>query len=419
MKTIRRMLTTYFPLLSVSPGFQMLWLATLISSLGDWMGFVALNLYVLNLTGSATALAGLLAVEAIPAMLVGPFAGVVIDRFSRRRVMIIANLVAMVAFLLLPLTDVLWQIYLLALIARLTNSFIMPAERALLPDLIGKERVIDGNAALSVIRHITLIAGPVIAGLLVAASSASVAFVADAISFAIASLFIAKIGGELPRTTSATETASSWTNDLKIGLRYALNNKAIQVLLITTMVSSIGAAALLTIEVIYVSDFLGGGDKAYGILYSVAGIGALIGSASAGPLSRRFNLVALYVATVMITGLFFFPYANIHILWVVIFIAGLHTIPWILGLILVDSLLQHWVPADMRGRVFSLITTERNAGHVLVAAVLAPLVDLWGVVIVMNIAGVVYTLAGIYAISQLGILRREAKVAIGAGVESV
>jgi MFS family permease len=419
MKTIRKILTTYFPLLSVSPGFQMLWLATLISSLGDWMGFVALNLYVLNLTGSATALAGLLAVEAIPAMLIGPFAGVLIDRFSRRRVMIIANLVAMMAFLLLPLTDTLWQIYVLALIARLTNSFIMPAERALLPDLIGKERVIDGNAALSVIRHITLIAGPVIAGLLVAASSASIAFVADAISFAIASLFIAKIGAELPRTTSATETASSWTNDLKIGLRYALNNKAIQVLLITTMVSSIGAAALLTIEVIYVSDFLQGGDEAYGILLSVAGIGALIGSASAGRLSRRFNLNALYVATIMITGLFFFPYANIHILWVVIFIAGLHTIPWILGLILVDTLLQHWVPADMRGRVFSLIATERNAGHVLVAAVLAPLVDLWGVVIVLNIAGFVYTLAGIYAVSQLGVLRRETKVAIGVGVESV
>jgi MFS family permease len=419
MKTIRKILTTYFPLLSVSPGFQMLWLATLISSLGDWMGFVALNLYVLNLTGSATALAGLLAVEAIPAMLIGPFAGVLIDRFSRRRVMIIANLVAMMAFLLLPLTDTLWQIYVLALIARLTNSFIMPAERALLPDLIGKERVIDGNAALSVIRHITLIAGPVIAGLLVAASSASIAFVADAISFAIASLFIAKIGAELPRTTSATETASSWTNDLKIGLRYALNNKAIQVLLITTMVSSIGAAALLTIEVIYVSDFLQGGDEAYGILLSVAGIGALIGSASAGRLSRSFNLNALYVATIMITGLFFFPYANIHILWVVIFIAGLHTIPWILGLILVDTLLQHWVPADMRGRVFSLIATERNAGHVLVAAVLAPLVDLWGVVIVLNIAGFVYTLAGIYAVSQLGVLRRETKVAIGVGVESV
>jgi len=412
MNKLRAQLSNRFSLLSESPGFRQLWLATLISSLGDWMGFVALNLYVLNLTGSATALAGLLAVEAVPAMLLGPFAGVVVDRFSRRKVMIGANLAAMVAFLLLPLTEMLWHIYALALISRLSVTFFQPAERALLPDLLSKARIIDGNAALSIVRHITLIAGPVVAGMLVASASASTAFYVNALSFGLASIFILKISGEIPRTYRDEEKgAAAWLNDLKLGLSYALNNKAILVLLITTLVSSIGAAAILTIEVIYISDFLGGGDEGYGIMISVAGLGALAGSVTVGRLSRRFGITGLYTASVLLAGLFFFPYANIHILPLVIIIAGFHTMPWVLGFILVDTMLQQWVPDEIRGRILSLISTERNAGHVMVAAVLAPLVDLWGPVAVLNISGVIYTLAGVYAVSQLGILRKGSEAA--------
>ncbi len=416
MNTLTSRVKTRFPLLAEARGFRKLWLATFVSSLGDWMGFVALNLYVFNLTGSATALAGLLAMEAIPAMLISPFAGVIVDRFSRRKVIVIANLAAMVAFLLLFLTQTLWQIYMLALVARATTTFIMPAERALLPDLIGKTKVIEGNTALSVIRHVTLIAGPAVAGVLVAASSASVAFLADAVTFAIASIFIAQISGEIPRTGDTEGAEPGWLDDLKVGLRYALGNKAIQVILITTLVSSIAAAALLTIEVIYISDFLQGGDEGYGLLLSVAGLGALFSSSSAGRLARRFNISTLYAVAVLLTGLFFFPYANIHILWVAIMIGGLHTIPWVLGMILVDTMLQQWVPDDMRGRVFSLISAERNAGHVLVAALLAPLVDWWGPVLILNIAGLIYTIAGIYVLAQVGILHRQARVSMSVGV---
>ena len=371
-------LTQRFPVLKDSPGFRMLWLSTLIDSFGNWMGFVALNLYVFNLTGSATALAGLLAVESLPAMLIGPFAGVVVDRWRRRHVLVAANLVAMIAFALLPFTTTLWQIYLLALITRATASFFMPAERALIPDLVGKTHILEANATLSFVRNSMLIAGPAMAGILVAASSASIAFGVNAASFGVAAFFISRITGEIPRTRPLEAAASGWLDDLKLGLRYARHNRAIMVILITTMVSSTAAAAILTIEVIYISDFLGGGDKGYGLMISVAGIGALVASSSAGRLSRRFNTTTLYAVIVLVVGLFFFPYANIHILWAAIIIAGFHTMPWVLAEILVDTLLQQWVPDEMRGRIFSLISTERNAGHVLVAAILAPLADLWG-----------------------------------------
>ncbi len=143
-----------FPLLFESPGYRWLWLANLVSKLGDWLGIIALNLYVFDLTGSATALAVLLAVESIPALLISPLAGVIVDRLSRRRVMMVANLVAAMMFALLPLMASLWQIYILALLWRVTISFMEPAERSLIPDLVGKDKVLSANSGLSAVNHL-------------------------------------------------------------------------------------------------------------------------------------------------------------------------------------------------------------------------------------------------------------------------
>ncbi len=398
-------LRTHFPLLFDSPGFRWLWLANLVSRLGDWLGFVALNLYVFDLTGSATALAGLLAVEAIPALLISPIAGVVVDRFRRRQVMIVSNLAAALVFALLPLMTSLWQIYVLALLSRVVFSFFQPAERALIPDLVGKDQVLRANSDLSLVDNFTLIVGPAIAGFLVAASSAAVAFWADAVSFVIAVLFITRLGGEIPRTRT-DQQASGWLDDLKFGLRYAFSQQAIRVLLITTFVAAFSGAALVTIEVVYIKDVLKGGDVGYGLLYSVAGVGAIIASTNATRWVRRFSLPRLYVGAFLLTGLMFFPYANVQILWFVILVAGLHTVPWVLGYILVDTMLQQWVADEVQGRIFSLIHTQRSAGQVLVAAFMAPLVDWWGPVAVLNISGVIYTLVGLYAISRRGVLHR-------------
>lgn len=398
---------THFPLIFESPSFRWLWLANLVSKLGDWLGLIALNLYVYTLTGSATALAGLLAVEAIPALLIGSVAGVVVDRFRRRHVMILSNLGAAFIFTLLPFATALWQIYVLALLSRVMVSFFDPAERSLVPDLVGKDKVLGANAALSGVNFLALIIGPALAGFLVAASSAAVAFWVDAASFVVAILLISRIRGEFPRSRVEQAEAPGWLTDLKFGVQYALGNAALRILLLTNFMAAFCGAALTTIEVVYVKDVLQGGDVGYGMLYSVAGFGAIIASTNASRWSRRFTLPGLYVGSVLLTGLMFFPYANVQILWFVILFSGLHTIPWVLGYILVDTMLQQWVSDEVRGRIFGLVHTQRSAGQVLVAALLAPLVDWWGPVTVLNLSGVIYTMVGLYAISRLGVLHQE------------
>ena len=393
-------------LLSASPGFRWLWLATLVSTLGDWMGFVALNLYVFALTGSATALAGVLAAEAVPALLLGPAAGVVADRSSRRRVMIVANLVATATYGLLALSTSLWQIYALALLTRTTAAFFVTAERALIPDLVGPDRALAANSALSAATFTTLVAGPATAGLLVAAYGAPVALWANALSFVGSALCIARVPEPLAVGRPAGPDRSGWLGDLRAGLGYAWVHPALRVLLLTAFVSSLAAAALLTIEVVYVKDVLHGGDRGYGILLSVCGLGAVVASAIAGPLRRRAGLAGLYVGSTLVAGLLFFPYANVPVLGFVVVAAALHTVPWVLGSILVDTMVQQWVAAEVRGRVFGLLHVQRSGGSVLVAAVLAPLVDRWGPVAVLNLSGAVYTLAALYALARVRVLQR-------------
>lgn len=202
-----------------------------------------------------------------------------------------------------------------------------------------------------------------------------------------------------------------WSEALT-GFRYGIYHPTLRLLLTIGLFSAIAGAVLVTIEVVYVADFLGGGDAGYGVLLSVAGVGALVASLSATKLAARWGQFTVYVGSVLLTGLFYFPYANIHNLVFVIFWAGVHTVPWVLAMIFTETLVQRWTPADMRGRIFSLLQMQRSAGQILAALALAPLVDLWGPVVVMNLAGVVYTVVGIYAILTLpGVRRAEASLA--------
>jgi MFS family permease len=403
---LTRTFAASFPLVVSNRGFRRLWFATLISSLGNWFGVIALNIYVYDLTGSATAIAGLMAFQAIPALVLSPVTGVVVDRLPRRRIMIAAYLVAGLTWTLIPFTTTLWQIYLLAVVARLTTSFYLPAERSLAPDLVGKEHSLNANAALSLVSTLSLTLGPALAGLLIAAFSTGAALWVNAASFFLAILFILRITGELPRTKSSDEVKPSWWNEAVAGLRYATSRPALRILLLTTFVSAFAGAGLIAVELVYVKDVLNGGDVGYGFYYSVAGIGALIASSSAGYAVRRLTLAGAYVACVLATGLLFFPYANVPVLWFVIVVTGIHAIPWIMGIILVDTMLQQWVDDRVRGRVFALIQAQRSAGQILVTAILAPLVDLWGPVPIMNLSGVIYTLVGLYAVARLGVLQR-------------
>lgn len=393
-------------LLVDNPSFCRLWLALLAASIGDRFGSIAMNLYVLHLTGSGGALAGMLAVQSLPSLFVAPLAGVWIDRLSRRRVMLLGNFALVLLYGLLPFAGELWQIYLLALLTRVAATFLLPAQRALIPDLVEPWQVVEANGVIGAGQQTILLVAASLAGLVVGTAGAGAAFALCAASYLAANRLLVGIRGELPRTTAANRSLGQFVGELADGFGFTLRHPGLRVVLIASFCTAIASAMLGTMEVILISDTLGGGDAGYGYMLSVVGAGAIIASLAAPRLDRHYSLAGLYVAAVIGSGLSFFPYANAGNLWLAILAGGLQAIPWFLRQIVIDSIVQKWSPPLLRGRVFAILQMERPLGLLLFTALFSAHIDRLGPVLLINLAGIIYTAVSLWVLSRLSVLRR-------------
>ncbi|RLT40173.1 MAG: MFS transporter [Chloroflexi bacterium] len=397
----------YLPsLLSENPAFRRFWLALLVSSTGDRFGSIAMSLYVLKVTGSGSALAGMLAVQSLPSLFIAPLAGVWIDRLSRRRVLLLGNFASALIYGLLPFAQELWQLYALALLARCAATFLLPAQRALVPDLVEARQVVQANATISAGQQTLLLVSASLAGLLVGFAGASAAFAVNAFTYLAANGLLLGIRGELPRTTANSRSVGQFLRELQDGFSFGLRHPGLRIVLIATFCTAIAGAMLGTMEVILISETLGGGDSGYGYMLSLVGLGAIVASLAAPRMDRRFSLPSLYIIGIVGSGLGFFVYANAGLLWLAILAAGLHAVPWFLRQIVIDSIVQQWAPPDLRGRIFAILQMDRPLGLLLFTGLFAAYIDQWGPVVLLNLAGVIYTAVALWVLSQIGTLRR-------------
>lgn len=170
--------------------FALLWLGGLISQTGDWLLFIGLPVYVYLLTGSALATSIMGMVSLVPGLLLGSVAGVFVDRWDRRLTMLIANL--LLAAGLLPMLLVhdkgsLWIMYLVLFFEAIVSRFVIPAESALIPQLVSAERLVSANSLKSVSENVSRLAGAALGGILLGLFGLHSTLLLDLISF----LFVA------------------------------------------------------------------------------------------------------------------------------------------------------------------------------------------------------------------------------------
>ena len=155
-------------LLREARDLRLLFLATLASSIGTWLALVALVIDVYDRTGSAAWVSALLLVEFAPLVVIGLMVGPLLDRFSRRLVLVVADLARVLVFCIIPFATGSLQIILLALVAGVATSFFRPAAYAGLPNLVSEGELPRANGLLQSAENATLAVGPVLGGLLVA-----------------------------------------------------------------------------------------------------------------------------------------------------------------------------------------------------------------------------------------------------------
>jgi MFS family permease len=245
--------------------FALLWLAGLVSVAGDFAFVVALPLHVYRLTDSALATAGVFVAYFLPGTLIGSVAGVFVDRWDRKRTMVVTDLAR--TFVLLPLLllpDTLAAIYAVTAILGTVGPFFGPAEGALLPTLVGKERLVSANALNSLNDNLGMLVGPAFGALLYAEAGISGVVLVNSASYLGSALLIRLIAADARPDRSGEEPAvgSAWTrmvSEWRAGLRVVRHDRALSVLFVSWSFVGISEGFFLTLGLTpLVLDVLGG-----------------------------------------------------------------------------------------------------------------------------------------------------------------
>ena len=345
--------------------FGLLWLGGLISMLGDWALLTALPFFVYERTGSALASSAVLIAYVAPGLLFGSLAGVFVDRWDRKRTMLYANLLRapVLLVLLVRSPDWFWLVYVVAFVESTIGQFFRPAENALLPQLVGEERLMAANSLNALNDNLARLIGPSIGGALMALFGLGSVVVFDAASYLLAGVLIALVAAPSTRTVHAQRSnapGAAWLavwRELRDGLALVWRERPVAALFLVTGVAVLADGILSALLVVFVRDILGGGAAALGWVLTARGVGGLIGGLLLGSLGQhaqpaRLLTVCLAVFGVLLLVTFNMP--TVSVVLVLITLVGVAAAGWQIS---IQAFLQSSVADEYRGRIFGSFGT--------------------------------------------------------------
>jgi DHA3 family macrolide efflux protein-like MFS transporter len=368
-----RLLGMQVDLLRRVRGLRLLFLAAFGSGLGTWHAFVALTIDVWDRTRSGTWVSALLIADFLPAIALGLTTGPLVDRLSRRRVMVSADLVRFLVFCALPFAQSATQIVALAAVAGFATGFFRPAVYAGLPNLVEDSELPSAQGLLQAADAMTTVLGPLAGGVLVATTSPDWAYGINAITFLLSAALILRIPAHLLQMAQAT-TEGHW-RDVAEGLALIRGSRALLTVLIAWNVSMLGNAGVNVAEVALAKVSFHAGDFGFGLMLASAGFGLVFGSLTVGSLVERRQLARIYVSGLgmMAVGIGAAAVApNVWVAAVCVVVSGAGN-----GIALVCNalLVQRGAPDRLRGRVFTVLMSSNYAVLGLGMAVAGPLTD--------------------------------------------
>ncbi len=328
----------------------------LTSRLGDAVRLVAVPWLLLQLTGSPLAL-GLGGIAGVlPFLIFGLFGGIAADRFDRRRLMIVADLIRAGLAMLIPALLAVgalapWHIYLATFLSGVAGTFFYPAQTALLPMITSRAELVRVNAAFSLGRQIFNLVGTGAAGLIVAVIGPAPALVFDGATFAVSALssIAIRIRDEQERSP---ETPTSILGDLRDGARFMATHTIPRVLVLVAVVFN-GAhlPAMGTFLPLFVADALRADAAAFGAILSADSAGLILGFLAVVPLSKRFRPGQMLAGGILLLGVGMVAFSSASSLPEALAIAFLMGLAGSATNPTASALLQGAVPSEVRGRL--------------------------------------------------------------------
>jgi MFS family permease len=391
--------------------FGLLWTGGLVSDTGDWLLLIGLPLYVLQVTGSSLGTAAVFIAGLLPTLVIGPLAGVLVDRWDRRRTLVVTSLAQ--AALLLPLLavhgrDQLWIVYLVTVAEAGLAQLFDPAKNALLPSLVERDQLVSANAQIGLNVNLGRLLGSSLGGVVMVTAGLRGVVLGDAVSFLVGAALISLMRARpaLPAPTVAPDTTpNGFMRQWLDGLAVTWGARQLRWGLAITAMSAVAQGLFVVLFVLFVTRTLHGDGTEVGLLRGVQAIGGLLGGILVGALGTRLSAARLLPWSLFAFGLLSLAIWNAPTLtlaeplYLGAFVAaGVPAIAMTSGLI---ALVQTGIADRYLGRVFGTFMTTFNglqAPGMLLGGLLA---DPVGVVPVLNGQAALYLLCGLVALLTL------------------
>ena len=372
------------------PAFRKLWRAMAFSSFGDWLGLLASTALAQQLAGgdyakANFAIAGVFIVRLLPAVILGPIAGVIADRFDRRKLMVTCDFLRFALYLSIPIVGNYFWLYTATILVEIVTLFWSPAKEASVPNLVPKTKLESANqvsllasygtapiAALT-FSILALFSGAInsILGNTTPASAADIALYINAISFAFCGYTVWRLK-EMPAGPGVNSKQLSFGRSLIDGFAFIKDSKVIRGLIFGMIGAFFAAGAVIGLARTFVDD-LKAGEAAYGVLFGSVFLGLALGISFGPRVFAQFTRRRLFGVSLAISGLLLVTLSLVLNLVLAIFITiilGIFSgITWVTGFTMIGMEVED----EVRGRTFAFVQSLIRVSLVLVLAV-APLI---------------------------------------------
>ena len=387
--------------------FRLFWFGQCISLIGSWMQNIGQSWLVLELTHSALKLSIVTMLQFIPMMVLSLFAGTLVDRFPKQKILIITQTsLAVLAAALATLTwlDIVqyWHVLILSLLLGLVNTFDIPTRQSFVIELVGKEDLTNAIALNSTIFNLGRVVGPAVAGLLIGLMGISVCFYLNAVSFigVIVNLWLIRV----PSKTIRNDESGALKNvsrDIREGLNY-INGKPIikQPLLLLALISTFVMNYNILVPV-FAQQQLNQNATGYGLLMTSMGVGSFLGSLALVAKSKNGPRLRYLVGGALFTSIFLALLAlerNFQLSCITLFFIGFCTI---IFTTLVNTTIQLNSSNEMRGRVMSVYTLVFGGVVPIGSFFTGQVTEYFGTPGCMMISGFIGILASVWSISAI------------------
>lgn len=381
-----------------APDFGLLFLATAGSAFGTYLAAIALVVHIKQETGSGTWVAALLIAEFAPIVVIGLLFGPLVDRLSRRWLMVVSDVVRAALFVALMLVQSPLAVVVIAALVGVATGFFRPAAYAGLPNLVPDDELTNANSLLQTVETLAWMIGPVLAGLMLTVWSPDVPYALNAVTFLVSAFLIVRISERKLRSEESL-TAGHW-RDVADGIRIVLSTAPLRAVLVVWSVVLLGSAAVNVAEVFFAQDVLGAGNVGFGVIVGATGVGLAIGSYLAAPALGRVGLRRHYVGSIALMGFGWGGAALSSSIYVAVPFVIAATIGNGAAIVANQLFVQRGATDRYRGRALATIMSVNYAVLGLAMAVAGVATDLYGARAVWLTASALFFLSALVAVSM-------------------